>query len=117
MPTVVSISRDRELLFLRAKVLESAGFTVINAMSPDEAVRALDRSAADALLIGHSIPNEQAMQLAQSAKRAHPQIKVCRIQRTWREQNDDGVIDAFIDSQGSPEELVRCLQDAIAPAE
>jgi hypothetical protein len=50
--TVLSVSKDKELLFLRGEILKSEGFHVINALSVEEAIGALSDSI-DLLLVGN----------------------------------------------------------------
>lgn len=113
LPTILSISMDRELLFLRGKILEGAGFRVLSVISVDEAAQALAEEPVDALLIGHSLSTEEAIKLAKMAKSIRKGIKVCRLQKSWMTTTDGGAIDHFIDAQGPPEELIECVREAL----
>jgi DNA-binding response OmpR family regulator len=111
MAIVLSMSKDKELLFLRNSVLESAGFEVVAAIRPDEAVETLKARPIDAVLIGHMYSRDEALSVATFAKsQAHP-IKVCLLQKVKIFSAPE--FDSYIDALAGPEELIACMRAAL----
>ena len=111
--TILSVSKDKELLFLRAEILKSAGYKVVNAMSVEECIGALSDSI-DLLLVGHSLSPEEALMAAKSAKEfSNDRIGVIVIRKTLRFAAAEHNIDEFIDSMSKPEELLDCIKTVL----
>jgi DNA-binding response OmpR family regulator len=115
--TVLSVSKDKELLFLRGEILKSEGFHVINALSVEEAIGALSDSI-DLLLVGHTLTLAEAVAVAKSAKDfSNGRIGVCVIRKTMlRLPLTESTIDEYIDSMAKPEELVACVREVLSRA-
>ena len=67
---VLSVGLDPELLITRNLVLQSAGYTVVAAFSPREAVDRLREGDFDLVLLCQSIPTEEKDHLALWIRRA-----------------------------------------------
>jgi DNA-binding response OmpR family regulator len=106
--TVLSVSKNKERLFLRRVVLESAGFAVIDATSADEAREKLDHNV-NAVLIGHTIGVQDALWIAQQAQAMN--IRVCAIRKPISALPKGlSLIDAYVDFMCEPAELIECLR-------
>lgn len=111
--TVLSFSRDKELLYLRGEVLKSAGFKVVNVLSVEAAIGELADSI-DLVLIGHTVSYDEALTVAKSAKEfSNGRIGVIVIRKTLKPIQEEE-IDEFIDSMAKPEELVNCVRAVVS---
>jgi PleD family two-component response regulator len=60
-PTILSISRQRDLLLTRELILSRAGYRVCSALTLEEAIRECAHVKFDLVMIGHSFLNEEAL--------------------------------------------------------
>jgi CheY-like chemotaxis protein len=65
---VLVVGRQRELALYRAEFLRQAGFTVIVAQDVDEAIRIMQQSAFDALILSYTLPSSDVEYLADAAR-------------------------------------------------
>ena len=70
---VLIAGRDRELQLLRARVLTLAGMDAIAPGSTEEAAAAIWTTELDALILCYSLPNKDAIFLAELFKQFRPQ--------------------------------------------
>jgi DNA-binding NtrC family response regulator len=114
MRTVLSISKDRELLFLRGKILEGAGYRVISVISPEEAEQQFLTEQIDAVLIGHTLTFDEALKVAKNAKQVSTgQIKVCQLRKHWSSSVPKEFVDSYIDAYARPEDLIGCINEVL----
>lgn len=110
---ILSVSKDRELLFLRGEVLTSAGFQVVNATSVEEAIGALS-DAVDLVLIGHTFSEDETVLIAKSAKDfSNGRIGVIVIRKMLSSWRVEPIIDECIDSMAKPEDLLDCVRSVL----
>jgi hypothetical protein len=60
-PTILSISRQRDLLLTRELILSRAGYRVCSVLTLEEAIRECAHVKFDLVMIGHSFLNEEAL--------------------------------------------------------
>jgi DNA-binding response OmpR family regulator len=117
MPTILSASKDKELLFLRGEVLKLAGFHLVTAMSVEEAIGGLSDSI-DLVLIEHTLSPDEALAIAKSAKQFSNGkvgvIAICKSVSQFSRLERD--IDECIDSMAKPEELLACVREVLSRA-
>ena len=70
---VLTIGRDQELQLLRARVLMLSGIDVLTPTSTEEAAAAIWTTELDALLLCYSLPNRDAIFLAELFRQFRPQ--------------------------------------------
>ena len=69
---ILVVGRDRELQLLRARVLTLAGMDVIAPGSTEEAAAAVWTTELDALVLCYSLPNKDAIFLAELFRQFRP---------------------------------------------
>ena len=111
MARLVSVSYDETLLRTRELMLKSAGYTVQSAIGFREAMEAC-ASTADLIIIGHSIPRKDKLELIGCFRDANPKGIVIALTRAGEERLKE--VDAYI-NPGNPEELVRAIQYVLDP--
>ena len=84
---LLSVCRQPGVLFVRNQVLQHAGYTVVAAVSVDEALAAIDREPFDLIIVGHLYDIHEKSLIAAKARRAglkvlcmhseaqHPQVQ------------------------------------------
>lgn len=113
--TVLSVSQHSATQITRNLILERAGYGVLSAGDPREAVSLFQQNEVHAVILGDSISPEKRQELGSSLKRLKPDIPivmVCRItdSRALREMADEQV-EALADPQLLLEALARVLRD------
>jgi DNA-binding response OmpR family regulator len=103
------VGRDRVLVETRSQVLRTAGYTVVPAFTPRQAVDEFVRGDFDLILLCHSIPGDARERLA-SVIREHtsrtPIISVASF---------DGQFDDFADAtiENDPNSLIDSLREVL----
>jgi len=109
MPTVISVGTDDQLLSLREAVLRNAGFQVLTACDPGEALRHAGRNSAAVLLLCYSLPLTVRQELAEQFRRHSPSGRIVAI--TNEPQKRPPIeADAFLYGIEGPEALIRACR-------
>lgn len=111
MANIVSVSYDETLLRTRHLMLEQGGHTVVSAIGFNEAMMACKRTA-DLLIIGHSIPKQDKLDIIVSFRTANPKGLVVALTRAGEARLKE--VDAYI-NPGDPEELLRAIRYILEP--
>ena len=106
MARIISISYDETLLRTRHLMLEQAGHQVTSAVGFHDAKRACE-NAADLIIIGHSIPKADKLDLISSFRSMSPNGTVVALTRAGEDRLKE--VDAYI-NPGDPEELLRAIR-------
>ncbi len=81
---VVQVGRDRELLRLRARIIQSAGHSV-HSVTPDEAVAEVQKArAAQVWVFCHTLEFYELALLAVAIRQSRPADKLLRLSRSQR---------------------------------
>ena len=105
---ILSFGRDSSLLESRAAVLASAGYEVTSVRALPDLVRELDMEHSDAIVLCHSLTENEthaALLLVKSAGRDTPVIHICT-------GSPDPIFE-FVFRSGHPEELLMALASAV----
>ena len=105
---ILSFGRDSSLLESRATVLSSAGYEVTSVRALPDLVRELDMEYSDAIVLCHSLTENEthaALLLVKSAGRDTPVIHICT-------GSPDPIFE-FVFRSGHPEELLMALASAV----
>jgi|NGEPerStandDraft_6_1074524.scaffolds.fasta_scaffold88210_1 hypothetical protein len=105
---ILSFGHDSSLLESRATVLSSAGYEVTSVRALPDLVRERDMSHSDAIVLCHSLTENEthaALLLVQSAGRDTPVIHICT-------GSPDPIFE-FVSRSGHPEELLMALASAV----
>lgn len=113
MPTVISVGTDDQLLSLREAVLRNAGFHVLTARDPREALWYAARNNAAVLLLCYSLPLTVRQELAKQFRSHSPTGRIVSI--TNEPQTRAPIeADSFLYGIEGPEALIRaCRGDEI----
>jgi two-component system cell cycle sensor histidine kinase/response regulator CckA len=91
-------------------LLTSAGYQVETAGSEQEALRVLERSPCDVVLLDRSIPGRQPIELVQNLRRASPRSKVLYFTGQPVSTDELAVVDGLLQKPISQEELTRAIE-------
>lgn len=105
---IISVGTDRELLWPRNSVLESAGFDVITTASQDDAVSAIQIGNCGTLLLCYSLLRPQRQVLAEEFRKYCPDGKIVAITNQRLDKPD--FADAFVYGVDGPEALIDAIR-------
>ena len=112
--TVLCVDDDPNGLELRKRVLESAGYRVLIAMSAEAALKLFDSEDIDVVLTDHFLRGKSGTTLAAEMKQRKPKIAVAVYSGIQQAPEDISNADAFITKLVSPEELLAYIDTTIA---
>lgn len=108
---VVQIGRDEELLRLRAKLIDSAGFTVLS-LSPDEAPAEVRRGLRSKVwLFCHTLEIYELAVLAAAVRNQCPGDKLLRMTGLDDIAERSGLFDELIKPLDGVDDLLRAVTD------
>lgn len=105
----LAVGRDPLLLETRSQVLRSDGYTVVTALSSNEALQQFRSGDFDLVILCHSIPILERERLADAMHAHSPNTPVLMVSRTSNEQQLGG--DASVASD--PEQLLRDIPSVL----
>jgi hypothetical protein len=109
--TVVQIGRDQELMRLRAKLINSAGYTV-HSMTPDEATAEVRRVRGTAVWVFcHTLGFYELALLAVAIRNSCPGDKLLRLTGLSDIREAPGLFDEFLEPVGGVDDLLRVVTD------
>jgi DNA-binding NtrC family response regulator len=77
VPTILlNIGVDRRYLARRREILASAGFTVRDAVTAEEALAGAQSSAVSIAIFGHRVPATDRVKISEALKRINPRIRL-----------------------------------------
>ncbi len=106
MARILSISYDETLLRTRELMLKGAGHTTVSALGYHDGRVACGRGNFDLIIIGHSIPEKDKVDLIVCFREANPGAQVIALTRAGEHRLKE--VDAYL-SPGEPEELIRAI--------
>lgn len=112
MSNIISVSYDETLLRTRHLMLEQGGHRVSSAVGYNEAIDAC-KGSADLLIIGHSIPKQDKVDIIVCFRGANPKGLIVALTRAGEQRIKQ--VDAYI-NPGDPEELLRAIRYILEPA-
>ena len=104
---ILSVSRDRTFLLPRNDALAIAGFSVSSPKQPGEAVHILLTSDIDVIVLGHSIPKEERLDLISKFRSVKPAVPVIVLFDEKPEKDEPA--DAFVPVHAGPEVLIGAI--------
>lgn len=108
---ILSVSRDRSILFARNDALAIAGFSVSSPKQPEEAVHILLTSDIDVILLGHSIPKAERRALSEQFREVKPGVPIIVLFDDRPEPGE--AADAFVPVNAGPEVLIGAIHTCI----
>lgn len=111
MAVIVSVSYDETLLRTRHLLLEGAGHKVTSALGFHEA-RELCTRDSDLVIIGHSIPRRDKLEMIACYRAANPNSIVIALTRAGEERLKE--VDHYV-NPGEPEDLLRAVERIVGP--
>jgi CheY-like chemotaxis protein len=106
---VLMVGRDRVLLETRSQVLRTAGFTVVPAFSPRQAIDEFMRGDFDLVLLCHSIPGDARERLVSGIREHTSRTPIVSV------ASFDGHFDGFADAtvENDPNLLINSLREVL----
>jgi DNA-binding response OmpR family regulator len=105
---ILSISYDTELLTLREAFLKTQGYEVRSVMSIEESLLLASVQHFDAMIVGHSVPQEDKKKLVSAVKELWPRLPVLSILVEPAEK--DTIADASVAGSAGPDALQEALR-------
>lgn len=108
---ILSVSHDVSVLETRNAVLRTAGFTVETTTSAAEAIKILQRTRIDAVVLGDSIPWEERNALVHAVRQIKSDVPVVALRR----DNEPLIAEAeCMGSLDGPESLIAKVRAAVS---
>jgi CheY-like chemotaxis protein len=103
---VLCVGQQRQLLEVRKIVLRSEGYEIIEASTPEEALRIFGSTDVDIVVICHSIPVESRRRLVRAMKEARPLTPVVALHEAYDYVTE---ADRSVDQLAGPEVLLEAM--------
>src|ERR671937_172973 len=104
-PFLLSVGTDRTLLDLRTSVLRQAGYSVKTVTTAEEAYRLVMGRDFDAVIICHSLPEEERHRLMLTIRAAKPSTRVMVVDSSAYRARSELVDESMYNLDG-PEQLL-----------
>lgn len=108
---VLSVARDESVLDTCCAALRLAGFAVESTISDTEAVRIVQTSSIDVVVLGDSIPLEKRNALARAIRRVKADVPIIMLVLSDEPPSPDA--DDCMESLNGPEVLIAKLRKAL----
>jgi len=112
MANILSVSYDETLLRTRELLLESAGHSVTSAFGHHEAMEACKPGDFQLVIIGHSIPKKDKLDIIERFRQTNPDATVIALIRAGEGRLSE--VDHYV-SPGDPEDLLRSIAWIVSP--
>jgi|SRR5579864_163886 len=106
---VLMVGRDRVLAVTRSQVLRSAGYIVVTAFTPRQAIDEFVRGDFDIILVCHSIPGDAREGLVSALREYTSRTPIVSV------ASFDGQFDGFADAtiENDPHSLINSLREVL----
>lgn len=108
--TILCVSRLSPAQATRNMILARAGYNILSAVDPAEAVRIFNGSTIHAVVFGDSIPSAQRLELALRFKSLNKSVPIVALSNSSGSQFASGIVDEQLESLGDPNLLLEALQ-------
>jgi CheY-like chemotaxis protein len=112
-PVVLCIENNPASLAVRKAVLESAGYTVLIALSGDMALQLLRSTHVDLVLSDHYLKGELGSVLAGKIKAVAPKVPIILLSGASDELKQVKEVDAVMPKASNPTEMLVCIAKAL----
>lgn len=108
-PPLIQVGRDRELLRLQAKIIQSAGYTVFS-IFPEEATAAIRRARGGRVWVFcHTVEFYELALLAAAIRHSCPADRLLRLTGLNDIEQPQGLFDEWLDSVRGVDELLQVV--------
>jgi CheY-like chemotaxis protein len=119
-PRILNVEDDSPARFLKSRILERAGFRVIEAVTAADAVASASDAALRLVLLDLRLPDGDGFDVCERIKAVRPTLPVVMITSTYgtAQARQDGLgcgADAFLIEPVPPERLIRVIRRFIEP--
>jgi DNA-binding NtrC family response regulator len=105
--TVLSVGRAGPLFTKRNNLLAKAGFTVVTATTPEEAIRTAKSAHPRTVVIGHRVPPAERLEILRSIRRVDSTVTAILI---YDQKIDSAeMADAILNVHGDPRDLIQTV--------
>jgi CheY-like chemotaxis protein len=120
-PRILNVDDDSPARFLKSRILERAGFQVIEAETAADAIDRAARSNPKLVLLDLPLPDGDGFQVCEKLKSEQPEVPVVMITSTYctTQARQDGLAagaDAYLLEPISPDRLVRVIMKFVSGA-
>jgi CheY-like chemotaxis protein len=119
VPRILNVEDDAAARFLKSRILERAGFQVIEAEGAADAINRVAESQPRLVLLDLGLPDGDGFQVCEAIKARQPDLPVVMITSTYStaQGRQDGLAagaDAYLIEPVSPDRLVRVISQVLA---
>lgn len=119
-PRVLNVEDDSASRFLKSRILERAGFNVVEAETAADAIRSASEEKLRLVLLDLRLPDGDGFQVCEAIKAARPELPVVMITSTYctaqgRQDGLDAGADAYLIEPVPPERLVTIVRRFLEP--
>ena len=114
--TILLVDDDADVRALSRRILRDAGYHVVEAADPVEAIALANTANAALLLTDIAMPEIDGLELASRLCAQHPHLKVAFVSATARELGPDAVSRVLVDKPFDADELLFAVRHALDAA-
>ncbi len=111
--TILLVDDDDDMRALSRRILSQAGYRIVEAGDPAEAITLATTANAALLLTDISMPDIDGVELASRLCAQHPDLKVAFVSATARELGPDPISDVVVDKPFDADELLSAVRRAL----
>jgi CheY-like chemotaxis protein len=120
MPRILNVEDDSPARFLKSRILERAGFQVLEAVTCADALRTANDDPLDLVLLDLRLPDGDGYEVCEKIKARHPRLPVVMITSTYAtsQGRQDGLAsgaDAYLIEPVPAERLVHVVRHFLEP--
>jgi CheY-like chemotaxis protein len=121
-PRILNVEDDSPSRFLKSRILERAGFQVVEAESAAAAIHSASQDGLRLVLLDLRLPDGDGFQVCETIKAARPELPVVMITSTYctaqgRQDGLEAGADAYLIEPVPPDRLVTVIRRFLEPSE
>lgn len=119
-PRILNVEDDSPSRFLKSRILERAGFHVVEAETAADAIHSASQDGLRLVLLDLRLPDGDGFQVCETIKATHPDLPVVMITSTYctaqgRQDGLDAGADAYLIEPVPPDRLVTVVRRFLEP--
>ncbi len=114
--SILSVDDDAEILYSRQKILEAAGYEVLNACDGEHALGICASVPIDLVVLDYSMPGLNGEQVARKIKADRPEVPIILVSGVPMEAETLLCVDSFFTKGEGPASLLEMIAQLLRPA-
>jgi len=111
---ILSVDDDSVALYVRHKLLSSAGYGVISANDGAQALELFGNNPVDLVLLDYALPEMDGGQVAEAMKQYEPNVPIIMVSGAHVPQKSLVPVNHFVRKAEGPEALLTAIRELIA---